>query len=160
MPGTGDDGSAGDAADPMSARCAWEQVSRDIAREEGVPPGLFAAIIERESRFDPDARGGIAQIDQSVHDVGPHPFEHLRYAARMLAHYRESLGRYDLAVAAYNAGITEVTATGAVPASARTYVAAVMARGWEPSPCALRDGGDPVVAAALVVAAVARRGWA
>ena len=143
-------------SDAVSARCAWEQVARDLASEEGVPPALFAAVINQESRFDPDIPGGIAQIDLRYHDVAVGPVNHLRYAARLLAQYRSLLGRYDLALAAYNAGYPQVAISGTVPPAARHYVSTVMQRGWEPSPCALRAEGDVVVAAALVAAMLLR----
>lgn len=147
---------SGAAPDAVSARCAWEQVARDLASEEGVPPGLFAAVINQESKFDPDVPGGIAQIDLRYHDVGAGPINHLRYAARLLAEYRSLLGRYDLAVAAYNAGYPQVATMRMVPPAARHYVSTVMASGWEPSSCALRTDGDAVVAAALVAAVFLR----
>lgn len=144
--------------DQISAWCAWQDVASAIGKEAGLPAQLLPALIDRESRLDPDAPGGIAQIDRRYHVVDHNPYAELRYAARFLAQTRADLGRWDLAIAAYNVGTPTVQAYGAVPPAARGYVMEVLTQAIEPSPCGqpTTDATDLVVTAALLMAAVVR----
>jgi soluble lytic murein transglycosylase len=102
---------------------AYEHVIRDHARNYDLDPALLAAVIYRESKFDPDARsqagaiglmqllpetakgiaintGGREFVVEDLYD----PEINVRYGAFYL---RRLLRRYDderLALAAYNAG--------------------------------------------------------
>lgn len=84
------------------------------AKRNGVPPGLFRRLIQQESGWNPDARNpsgatGLVQIHLPSH---PHVSEEqardpafaLGWGARYLASQKQRFGRWDLALAAYNAG--------------------------------------------------------
>ena len=122
--------------DQVSAWCAWDEQAMLAAHEAGVPARLFASLINRESGNNPDAPGGIAQIDRRFHDAPFGAMAELRYAASLVRRYHDELGRYDLAVAAYNAGYPTVKALGFVPWSSTRYVTNVLSDALEPSPCA------------------------
>lgn len=116
-----------------------EDAIQSAAREHGLTPDLLRAIIQRESAFQPCAvssKGalGLMQLmpstaaELSVADPFD-PGENVRAGARYL---RWLLQRYDgdltLALAAYNAGPTQVDLYGGVPPFDETlrYVREVM----------------------------------
>jgi hypothetical protein len=96
-----------------------------MACEEHIPVGLFDALIWQESRYQALARSpkgaiGLAQLmPGTARDLGvSDPWdvkENLRGGARYLRMQIEEFGRYDLALAAYNAGPGRVRATRGIP---------------------------------------------
>lgn len=77
-----------------------------------LPNGLLYGLVIRESGGNPRAESslgakGLTQIIQKYHPSVNDPFdpdENLAYAARTLAKYRESLGSWERAVAAWHSG--------------------------------------------------------
>lgn len=96
-----------------------------IACQEKIPVGLFDALIWQESRYQVLARSpkgaiGLAQLmPGTARELGvADPWDvvqNLRGGARYLRMQIEEFGRYDLALAAYNAGPGRVRATGSIP---------------------------------------------
>ena len=90
-----------------------------------MPARLFDALIIQESRYNPVAvspKGamGLAQLmPTSARFLGVRnildPRENMRGGARYLRALLDEFGRFDLALAAYNAGAGRVRATGRVP---------------------------------------------
>jgi hypothetical protein len=83
------------------------------ACEAGLPVGLFDALVMQESRYKPGAVSpagaiGLAQLmPDTAQQLGVNRFsllENLRGGARYLKQHIDEFGRYDLALAAYNAG--------------------------------------------------------
>ena len=109
-----------------------------IACEEKIPIGLFDALIWQESRYRVLARSpkgaiGLAQLmPGTAREVGVvDPWDvvqNLRGGARYLRMQIEEFGRYDLALAAYNAGPARVRRTWAIPEirETRKYVRSVV----------------------------------
>lgn len=109
-----------------------------IACEEKVPVGLFDAPIWQESRYQPLARSpkgaiGLAELmPGTARELGvSDPWDvvqNLRGGARYLRLQIDGFGRYDLALAAYNAGPGRVRSAGRVPDIQETieYVRSVM----------------------------------
>jgi soluble lytic murein transglycosylase-like protein len=105
-----------------------------IACEEGVAPALLDALVAHESRYNPAARSGRGAIGLTqlmpgtVTSLGiANPWDivqNLRAGARYLRRQLDAFGRYDLALAAYNAGPGQVTRHNGVPpfAETRAYV--------------------------------------
>jgi soluble lytic murein transglycosylase-like protein len=100
-----------------------------IACEQGLPIGLFDALIMQESRYNhmaisPKGALGLAQLmPATARLLGANPYtviENLRGGARYLRQQVDRFGRYDLALAAYNAGPGRVARYGRVPAIAET----------------------------------------
>lgn len=95
------------------------------ACEQQIPVGLFDALIWQESRYQIDARStkgaiGLAQLMPGTADyLGiSDPWdvaENLRGGARYLRMQIDEFGRYDLALAAYNAGPGRVRAKRSIP---------------------------------------------
>lgn len=110
-----------------------------IACEEKVPVGLFDALIWQESRYHALARSpkgaiGLAQLmPGTARELGVgDPWDvvqNLRGGARYLRMQIEEFGRYDLALAAYNAGPGRVRATRSIPRNRETidYVRTISA---------------------------------
>ena len=107
------------------------------ACEVGLPVGLFDAMIMQESRYKPAAVStagafGLAQLmPGTAIQLGVDRYslqENLRGGARYLKQHINRFGRYDLALAAYNAGPARVEKRWEVPAIAETrdYVRAIM----------------------------------
>ena len=100
---------------------------------------LFTALIDQESRFNPDAvspKGaqGLGQLmPETAAALGVadafEPLANLHGAARYLTAQLEIFGRVDLALAAYNAGPHRVTRTAGVPPfrETRDYIARITA---------------------------------
>jgi len=115
-----------------------------IACEAGLPVGLFDAVIMQESRYHAGARShagaiGLAQLmPGTAKDLGvnPHsPIDNLRGGARYLKQQVNRFGRYDLALAAYNAGPGRVEHRWKVPRIAETqnYVRKILGN-WSGTP--------------------------
>jgi soluble lytic murein transglycosylase-like protein len=107
------------------------------ACEVGLPIGLFDAVIMQESRYKPAAVStagafGLAQLmPGTATQLGVDRYslqENLRGGARYLKQHVNRFGRYDLALAAYNAGPGRVEKRWQVPAIAETqdYVRTIM----------------------------------
>lgn len=99
------------------------------ACEQGLPVGLFDALIAQESRYQPLAispKGaiGLAQLmPGTARQIGANPwdlYDNLRGGARYLRQQVDTFGRWDLALAAYNAGPGRVRRGWRVPAIAET----------------------------------------
>lgn len=96
-----------------------------IACEENIPVALFDALIWQESRYQVYARSpkgaiGLAQLmPGTAHDLGVsdplNVLQNLKGGARYLRIQLEEFGRYDLALAAYNAGPGRVRASWRIP---------------------------------------------
>ena len=108
------------------------------ACEFGLPVGLFDALIMQESRYQPAAvspKGafGLAQLmPGTARQLGVDPYslrDNIRGGARYLKQQVDRFGRYDLALAAYNAGPGRVERRRQVPQIAETqaYVRTIMA---------------------------------
>ena len=125
-----------------------------IACEAGLPVGLFDAVIMQESRYHAGARShagaiGLAQLmPGTAKDLGvnPHsPIDNLRGGARYLKQQVDRFGRYDLALAAYNAGPGRVERRWKVPRIAETqdYVRKIL-RSWSGAPISLGKAEKPM----------------
>lgn len=99
------------------------------ACEQGLPVGLFDALIVQESRYQPlsiSPKGaiGLAQLmPGTAREIGANPwdlYDNLRGGARYLRQQLDTFGRYDLALAAYNAGPGRVRTAWRIPAIAET----------------------------------------
>ena len=111
-------------------RAIWYPAMAEAACEAGLPVRLFDALIIQESRYNPVAvspKGatGLAQLmPGSARILGVRnildPRENMRGGARYLRALLDEFGRFDLALAAYNAGAGRVRATGRVPRIAET----------------------------------------
>ncbi len=116
-------------------------VIAQVACEEGVPVGLFDALVAQESRYDvsalsPKGAIGLAQLmPGTARTLGVYrPWnvtDNLRGGARYLRSHLLEFKRVDLALAAYNAGPGRVRRLQRVPAIAETqgYVTAIT-RAW------------------------------
>lgn len=119
-------------------RAIWYPAMAQAACEAGVPARLFDALIIQESRYNPVAvspKGatGLAQLmPSSARILGVRnildPRENMRGGARYLRSLLDEFGRFDLALAAYNAGAGRVRATGRVPRITETihYVSSIL----------------------------------
>jgi soluble lytic murein transglycosylase-like protein len=119
-------------------RAVWYPAMAAAACEAGVPVNLFDALIIQESRYNPVAvspKGatGLAQLmPSSARILGVRnildPRENMRGGARYLRSLLDEFGRFDLALAAYNAGAGRVRATGRVPRITETihYVSNIL----------------------------------
>jgi soluble lytic murein transglycosylase-like protein len=107
------------------------------ACEFGLPVGLFDALIMQESRYQPAAvspKGalGLAQLmPDTAREMRVDPYtlrDNIRGGARYLKQQIDRFGRYDLALAAYNAGPGRVERRRQVPQIAETqaYVRTIM----------------------------------
>ena len=107
------------------------------ACEFGLPVGLFDALIMQESRYQPAAvspKGafGLAQLmPGTARQLRVDPYslrDNIRGGARYLKQQVDRFGRYDLALAAYNAGPGRVERRRQVPQIAETqaYVRTIM----------------------------------
>jgi soluble lytic murein transglycosylase len=134
------------------ARRTWLERHQDeliltVATSYGVDPALVKAVIWRESRFDPDARGKAGEIGlmQIMNDTGEDwakaenikfywhrqlfdPEKNIRagtwYLKKMLSRYRRTDNPIPYALAAYNAGPgnADKWAKGAASTSSATFV--------------------------------------
>ena len=116
-----------------------------MAKRFGVDPDLFVRLIERESGFDPEARGsfgevGLSQVMEETalapgFGVAPlvnrhDPVDNLRFGAEYLgALIRHYDGDVSKALMAYNGGAGNV-ARGTVSDAAREYSSALLPSGY------------------------------
>ena len=120
-------------------RSHYYALMAEIACEVGVPVNLFDALLTQESGYNPYALSpkgaiGIAQLmpgtATSAGVTKPWDIEdNMRGGARILKMHLAEFGRYDLALAAYNAGAGRVRGTGRVPRIHETtaYVSSILA---------------------------------
>lgn len=106
----------------------------------GIPVNLFDALIIQESGYNPLARSikGAAGLTQLMPDTAKSQGitnvwnleQNLNGGARVLKAHLAEFGRYDLALAAYNAGPGRVRTHRTVPAIPETqgYVSSILAR--------------------------------
>jgi len=119
-------------------RAVWYPVMAEAACDAGVPISLFDALIIQESRYNPVAvspKGatGLSQLmPASARVLGVRniwdPRENMRGGARYLRSLLDEFGRFDLALAAYNAGAGRVRTGHQVPRIAETihYVSGIL----------------------------------
>jgi soluble lytic murein transglycosylase-like protein len=125
-------------AEAERRRSTWYSIMAATACDAGVPVHLFDALIMQESRYNPAAlspkgAAGLAQLmPASARYLGVsniwNPTENMRGGARYLRQLLDEFGRFDLALAAYNAGPARVRSTGRVPRIHETiaYVSAIL----------------------------------
>ena len=102
----------------------------------GVPVDLALAVAQRESGFNQDARGGSGEIGimQLMPPTAAHlkvnsydPEANIEGGVRLLRDEYAYFGRWDYAVAAYNAGRSRASqGPNAWPKSTQNYVASVV----------------------------------
>ena len=126
-------------AETEMRRSHYYALMAEIACEVGVPVNLFDALLTQESGYNPYALSpkgaiGIAQLmpgtARSEGVTKPWDIEdNMRGGARILKMHLAEFGRYDLALAAYNAGAGRVRGTGRVPRIHETsaYVSSILA---------------------------------
>lgn len=130
---------------PKQARDYIQFINKEAAAFN-LDPALIAAVIEKESNWDPkayryeshlgDASYGLMQTlsgtargmgfkgtNEGLYD----PAVSIHYGSKYLSQQIKAFGTVDLGLAAYNAGPGNVTKDGGMPASTRTYVAKVKA---------------------------------
>lgn len=121
-------------------RAAYYGLMSSVACEQGIPVGLFDAMILRESGYDPAALSpkqafGFAQLmPGTANALGVNrydPLQNMRGGARYLRQQLDRFGRVELALAAYNAGPGRVR-SGMVPAITETqaYVSGILSH-WQ-----------------------------
>jgi soluble lytic murein transglycosylase-like protein len=125
----------------MSEKNVFRREAARQAERFGIDPELYVRLIERESGFDPNAKGssgeiGLAQImPDTAKDPGygtdpisdrSDPMESLRFGAQHLANLIENYdGDVTLALQAYNGGGGNV-ARGTVSDDARKYASELL----------------------------------
>lgn len=111
--------------------------AREVARRHGIPPDLFARLIQQESGWNPQAvspKGalGLAQLmPETARALGVDPRvpqQNLEGGARYLRAQFDRFGSWSLALAAYNAGPEAVARHGGIPpfAETRDYVQRIL----------------------------------
>lgn len=117
----------------------WLEVARAAARRHGIPEDLFLRLVQQESAWNPEAISpvgaiGLAQLmpgTARLLGVDPtDPVANLEGGARYLAMQFRDFRRWDLALAAYNAGPEAVRTHGGIPpfAETRNYVRRILGR--------------------------------
>mgnify|MGYP003631073631 FL=1 len=125
----------------MSDSNRYRQVASDMAKRYGVDPELFVSLVQRESGFDPRARGkdgeiGLTQIMSETginpgYGVTPiqdrnDPVDNLRFGAEYLGALIENYdGDVATALMAYNGGSGNV-AKGTISKDAQKYATELM----------------------------------
>ena len=151
----------------MSDKNRYRRVASDMAKRYGVDPELFVRLVERESGFDPNAKGADGEIGltQIMLETGiepgmgvtpiqdrSDPVDNLRFGAEYLGGL---IKRYDgnvsSALMAYNGGLGNVD-RGEVSKGAKKYATELMG-GKEYTPPAIRPQGRPSGAVDKQVAA-------
>ena len=98
--------------------------AKQMARRHGIPEGVFLRLVQQESGWNPNAispKGaiGLAQLmpgTAALLGVNPNnPTENLEGGARYLRTQYDRFGRWDLALAAYNAGPEAVSRYNGIP---------------------------------------------
>jgi hypothetical protein len=118
------------------------------ATQYGIPPDIFASLIQQESGWRPDvissagAIGPAQLMPGTAEELGVDPYDpaqNIEGGARYLAQQYERFGSWPLALAAYNAGPGAVTRYGGIPPFAETqaYVPAVLGRVGGTDPMAM-----------------------
>lgn len=118
----------------------WLEVARAAARRHGIPEDLFLRLVQQESGWNPQAIShagaiGLAQLmpdTAKLLGVDPSdPVANLEGGARYLAMQFRAFRRWDLALAAYNAGPEAVRQHGGIPpfAETRDYVRIILGQG-------------------------------
>lgn len=132
-----------------------------VACEQGLPIGLFDALIMQESRYNhlalsPKGAFGLAQLmPGTARQLGANPYtvmDNLRGGARYLRQQVDRFGRYDLALAAYNSGPERVARLGRVPLIAETtdYVSRISAK-WRGGVTVVASDAGPMMRRASIV---------
>lgn len=108
------------------------------AQQYGIPPELAIAQARKESSFNPNATGGKGEqglfqlLPSTARELGVtngyDPGQNIDGGLRYLRQQYDRFGSWDVALAAYNAGATNVTKYGGIPpfASTRSYVAEIL----------------------------------
>jgi len=119
-------------------RATWYATMAAAACEAGIPVNLLDAVVIAESRYDPSALSlkGAAGLAQLMPDIARRlgvtnvwdPIANLRGGAHMLRALLDEFGRFDLALAAYNAGAGRVRPKRQVPRIPETvrYVSEIL----------------------------------
>lgn len=115
----------------------YVSLAREAAAKNGIPEDLFLTLVKQESGFKPSAVSsagaiGLAQLMPGTAKylgVDPtDPVQNLDGGARYLKEQYDKFGRWDLALAAYNAGPGAVEKHGGIPPYKETqnYVKAIL----------------------------------
>lgn len=116
-----------------------QETIASVAKEHGIDPGLFDALVQQESGYNPTARSragamGLTQLmPETAKQMGvSNPFDPVqslqggaRYLSQMIQRYG---GDVEKALAAYNAGPGAVDKYGGIPpyAETRKYVSNIL----------------------------------
>ena len=127
------------AATTLQLPGGFGQMVDQAAKKYGVDPALIAAVMETESRFNPDAvsqagaRGLMQLMPATARGLGvtdaSDPQQNILGGAKLLGQLSEKYkGNLELTLAAYNAGSGAVDKHGGIPpyAETRKYVPLVM----------------------------------
>ncbi len=110
-----------------------EQIQQ-TATSLGIPPALALSVAQRESGLDPSAIGSSGEVGlfqllpSTAASLGVNPYnvsENISGGLTYLKQMFNQFGSWDLALAAYNAGPTQV-ASGSIPFSTQQYVASIL----------------------------------
>ncbi len=115
-------------------------IARNTARKYNIPEDLFLRLVQQESGWNPSIRShkgaiGLAQLMPATArglGVNPNdPVENLDGGARYLREQYNTFRRWDLALAAYNAGPGAVEKYNGIPPYKETqnYVKVILGRG-------------------------------
>lgn len=131
----------GGNTDPVSGGGLKDQAA-SIATQFGIPPNLFASLIQKESGWDQNILGpttrfgqamGLTQLLPSTADQygvtdAMNPIQNMTAGANYLSDLFHQFGSWTLALAAYNAGPTNVKKYGGIPPFAETqdYIAKIL----------------------------------
>lgn len=140
----------------MDTRNLYEPIARDAARAYNVNECIIVEMITQESTWNPAAVNGmhfgLAQINPSFHDVNPNdPIASLWYLAKLMRSYLDKYnGRYDLSLAAYNWGGTNLDANNWIipPSVHYSYVNPIMTKA---SMCAISTPTATMTATETVI---------
>tara|TARA_R100001224_G_scaffold73376_1_gene44926 strand:- start:853 stop:1497 length:645 start_codon:yes stop_codon:yes gene_type:complete len=145
----------------MSEANRYKIVAAQMAERYGVDPEIFIRLIEKESKFNPSAKGtkgelGFTQIKPDTgmkpgYGVTPiqdrlNPEDNLRFGAEYLgALVKNYDGDYNKALMAYNGGPTNVN-RGSPSSAAQAYASEILGgkQVKQPAPPAIvpQEGGD------------------
>ena len=119
-------------------RSDYEPFARQMASKHGIPPQLFLNLITQESNWNDGAKSYVGAIGLTQLMPGTakylgvsdpwDPFQNIDGGARYLAEQYNTFGRWDHALAAYNAGPGAVRKYGGIPPYKETqhYVKKIM----------------------------------